>query len=661
MVSPSLAGDSGLNDVAREFLRALNGLLKSTRLYGLKHSLSQAQLKDAWTRLQRLQSARTGVRIGVAGQKLLLNGELAQLGPLEQSFVQLLTSLGLSSIEFSDKATAEGLLALAEILAATKPETLQKTVEANASRLAGISVNHVRFLAHSGAWTPDDGQFGGGPSATAPAAPDSAEPVTGGSSSLLAEVVPATAPVPEAPNASSSPENENAVRWIVELSRRLDQLAPEGESSATAPLDDNNTLLLERLLANGAAATSTSENDRAALVALAEQLAIRYAAESFQRGELQGSGIHKLLEGFGKEIAELRAALSSQQDKLARAGVAASEEAEALDRKFWANVPERGKLQVLLSADGWCIPHYNVQSFVAHLLERGDAALAADVLRCYGACVALADPEARRRTASGLTELADTLCAAGADAAATAAQQLSHQLLAEPDQDIQPVLSSALLRLVQESSIRRIYRPLDQALVLLQHLEKDNPPLAKSLRPRLRVDNRLPEFIRDAIRSERCPDGLMQVLRRAPEASLAAVVAEFGRGSRRNDCARLAELTSGLGDSALEHLAETLRTGAPAEAVATVGLLAALSMPVLTQYLPHRLQAWPVSFQASALRQIDASGHPQRGALFAALLNVVNPAVLPLVVDELGFDSDSAVSHHLLAIASPTTPRPSCA
>src|SRR5207249_7175170 len=83
----------------------------------------------------------------------------------------------------------------------------------------------------------------------------------------------------------------------------------------------------------------------------AEQLAIRYALERFEDGDLKVNAVHELLEEMSQQMADLRNILRLQEDKLTHAGLLVESHADILDRKFWAELPESSKKKALLSED----------------------------------------------------------------------------------------------------------------------------------------------------------------------------------------------------------------------------------------------------------------------------------------------------------------------
>ena len=149
---------------------------------------------------------------------------------------------------------------------------------------------------------------------------------------------------------------------------------------------------------------------------------------------------------------------------MADAGIAVESHREILDRQFWANVPDRAKRDVLLSPEAWCIPPKNLQSYVAGLIERGDIAVATSILQNYARCVDSEEPEARKRAATGLSELAGLYAQTGQGLLTDALRHVGLRLSVEQDQDLQSLVSAAFVRLSQEAAAHRCLPAMEQAL-----------------------------------------------------------------------------------------------------------------------------------------------------------------------------------------------------
>ena len=72
-------------------------------------------------------------------------------------------------------------------------------------------------------------------------------------------------------------------------------------------------------------------------------MAIRFALERFQKGEVKVNAVHQMMEHMSRQMDTLRQILRMQEDKMSKAGILVESHADILDRMFWAEVPEAGK------------------------------------------------------------------------------------------------------------------------------------------------------------------------------------------------------------------------------------------------------------------------------------------------------------------------------
>ena len=139
--------------------------------------------------------------------------------------------------------------------------------------------------------------------------------------------------------------------------------------------DPNTRLNLQQLLGSLAAkATTAEEEDTPLLMKAAEHMAIRFALERYQKGEVKVNAVHQMMEHMSRQMDSLRSILKLQEDKMSKAGILVESHADILDRMFWAEVPESGKKSVLMSHEAPCVPPRNLRQFVEVLLERDDKA-----------------------------------------------------------------------------------------------------------------------------------------------------------------------------------------------------------------------------------------------------------------------------------------------
>ena len=343
--------------------------------------------------------------------------------------------------------------------------------------------------------------------------------------------------------------------------------------------------------------------------------------------------------------------LKAREDKMAAAGLSVESHADVLDRQFWAAVPESGKRAVLTSGEAWCIPPRNVQQYVEELMGRGESETAADILLKYASCVRNKDAEARKKAAIGLGRLAELYSKAASQRLQDALLQIGQQLAAEKDAELQTLLGAAFVRLSQELAARRYYRAMQQALDSLADLDELRPTWAQSLRPRAGVENRIAEFIEEALTADAMPEGLVGVLMRVPQASAEHLAVRLARSGRRSERERIVELARTVGSACPRHLEEVLRSQPAAKAATVVGLLSRLDPGGVEDILPERLRHAGRGFHDAIVRQLSIAGASERGQLLSNMMEHLDGVVLPEALDEIGMCGDPATAPKLLRLA----------
>ena len=663
---------------ARAFARSLNILLKHVRLYGLGHRRSADQFEQAWSLLKMVISGQTGFLLGVSGNKLLLDGIPLDCGPSEQTFAKMLAGAGIASIHFYNRITANDFQALVEAFANARPADLLTALQnsVNESPTMGIRVNEVRFVAHDGAegetssiagaitaraltqlgpevtnWLKDpkkllqlisaaNGTHGGQGDANA-------------SGSLQLEVTPTYDDRPE-------PLKEDEVMSVLRFLSRMGELK---ESSATPPdsavlqhemtsLQGNAQSVLYQVLFSSAANSFDGETEMPDLLKVAEHLAIKFAVEAFEKGEVKINAVQQMLERMNTELDALRKVLNAHEDQMSRAGMVVESHSEILDRQFWAAVPDWGKKNILISDDGWCIPPRNIRSFIDHLFERRDPQTVIAILAKYLNAVESKDPEARKKSAAGVADLADLYGRAAHGLLQQAILRVGRQLANETSLELQTLLSAAFVRLNQEASSKKDYLALEQSLCSLARVDKAIPNIARDIRPRVSVHSRLRDFVADVHKTDALPQGLVDVLRRTPAAAAEEVALHFGRCSTRHDAERYIDLLAQIGDPAVQHLQQLLTSRTGAEAVIGVGMLARFKPQFLLDELPGRVCGWARQYQDSAVRQIASSGATTRGEILCELINRVDSLIAPQVIDEIGLSGENIAPEPILTLGA---------
>lgn len=412
---------------------------------------------------------------------------------------------------------------------------------------------------------------------------------------------------------------------------------------------------LQQALAGLAAQAPTDKPDKPMLLKLAEHVAIRFALDSYERGELRVNAVKQLLDRMNAEIEGLRKILSSQEEMMSQAGLQVQSYTELLDQEFWAQVPDENKKEVLTSDEAWCVPPRNVRAHLEEMLRRGELKTVNEILMKYAACISLENPEARRTTAIGLSDLAELYGSGDGSALMDAIRRLGNQLAVEREPELQTLVSAAFVRLSQEAAGKRCYPAMQQALASLDSVEAQRPGSTQSLRPRIGAEERMPEFVEEALRSGQIADGMIDILSLMPKATLQYVTNRFGHCGFRDDCELLSQIVKELGDDAIQRLVETLQTAPASEAAETVGLLTLLAPESVAKILPVRLSQWPRTAHDRTIRQLSSAPPERRGELLVALYDSLDVLIRPLAIDEMGMSGRPECIPKLLQLAQSDT------
>ncbi len=423
-----------------------------------------------------------------------------------------------------------------------------------------------------------------------------------------------------------------------------------------AQLPDNAQITLRQALAGLAAQAPQAKPDESMLLQLAEHLAIRFALEQFEHGDVKVNAVRQMLDRMNQEIENLRKILGTHENTMTDAGILVESHREILDRQFWAAVPDSAKQSVLLSEEAWCIPPRNVQSCVSELIAKGNVAEAISILQNYASCADSEEPDARKKTAIGLAEMAGLYAKADPRLLGEALRHVGLRLSVEHDSEVQGVVSAAFVRLSQEAAASRAFPAMEQALDLIAGVETQRPGIARSLRGKMGIEERVPEFVDEALRARQVAAGLTAVLKLLPQAAMEQLASRFNRCSHREDAENVANLAADLGEEGLQYLRSNLRGGPVVEAVEIAGLLSKLDPEAVQVFLPGRIREFPRNSQDRIVRQISASAAPGRCGILLDLLDRVDPLVMPLVIDEIGVTASRDALSRLLTIVDGDLP-----
>jgi hypothetical protein len=696
---------------ARAFVHSLNILIKYARMYGYQHKRTEAQFEITWNELKQglPTTGDAGFLLGVSDNKLLLDGIPLETGNSERSFATLLTTAGLASLHFSRDVTEEDFVRLvrAFTVAGSKAQDVSKQIkEALGANKPGstIRINEVKFVAADPLtgdvsiaaqiaaqtlgpefkqWLNDpqkllqliaaaEGANAGGGQVSADGVPmvplgsvPNLPPGTG-KGRWVPDGAPSGAPGGAATGAAPAwtggmvPLQEEEVVQAIRLLTRFGQVQQdpgvreEDLQKELKETDPNTRLNLQQLLGSLAAkASSAEEDDTPLLMKAAEHMAIRFALERYQKGEVKVNAVHQMMEHMSRQMDSLRQILKLQEEKMSKAGILVESHADILDRMFWAEVPESGKKSVLLSHEAPCVPPRNLRQFVEVLLDRDDKEGATEILNNYSSCLGAREAEPRRRTAIGLSQLADLYARVGGEPMGQAIRKLSDHLIHEKDAELQSLFSAAFVRLSQEASSAKNYGAVNEVCAGMEMISMERPVLMSDLRPRVGVENRLPEFIEEAIHLDPIPADMLSVLRRTSQSGAEHLADRFFRCMRRDECDRMIDLVKELGSPVLLQLREILRTGQPRQAAGAVGLVSRLDVGTLLELLPVRLPEWNRFYHDIVVRQIAYGAATDRGRTLLELTEILDPLVLAEAVDEIGMSGDMTATPPLIAMARP--------
>jgi hypothetical protein len=221
---------------------------------------------------------------------------------------------------------------------------------------------------------------------------------------------------------------------------------------------------------------------------------------------------------------------------------------------------------------------------------------------------------------------------------------------------LQTLVSAAFVRLSQEAATSRCFSVMEQALDLISGVEAQRPGIGRSLRPKMGIEERVPEFVDEALRARQAAAGMTNVLKMLPQTAMEQLSMRFNRCSLREDAEHISNLASDLGEEGLQYLRSTVRGGPINEAVEMAGLLSKLDPEAVEVFLPSRMKDFPRTSQDRIVRQISASGAPGRCRILLELLDHVDPLIMPLVIDEIGVTSDREALGRLLTIVDGDMP-----
>jgi len=269
--------------------------------------------------------------------------------------------------------------------------------------------------------------------------------------------------------------------------------------------------------------------------------------EQFERGDVKVNAVRQMLDRMNQEIEHLRNILGQHEDKMAEAGILAeSQPGDAGPRLLGFGAGER---ETGSAAVGGSVVHSAEKRSVLRggIAEAGrKCGTRSAFLQNYASCADNEEPDARKRAATGLSEMAGFVCTGGSAAAAGCAAHIGLRLSVEQDQDLQSLVSAAFVRLSQEAATHRHYAAMSQALNLLDGVESPTPGNCEDAADEDGDEERVPEFVEEALRARGLAAGLTGVLKHLPQTAMEQLSTRFNRCQFRSDLENVATLAQEL-------------------------------------------------------------------------------------------------------------------
>src|SRR5579875_427963 len=646
---------------AAKIVHSLNAMLKSARLYGLRHARADEQFVETWRNLEVAigMAASPGLTLAVSSGQLLLNAEPVETSAAEQSLRQTLTHAGVSSIIFTPELSQESFLDFVKIFArgAVNAADLRRFrnsfLDNNAHR--GIHINVLRLVAADPAGNESAHERLRIPATLMELTGTAARPARRFSSFEFGEELLGTFDGEQSHHRPVTIEEaEDLVEVIVEMAKacKTKSLGLDEWQGRLRSLPENPKAVLREAIDELSTKLRLSRIDDLAFVRLANDVAVRCAVERLEGGMLKAGEVRALLLALYNRIGNLRATLPSRKEKFAVAAFPKGFQADALEREFWASVSKTVKTNVLLSSESWCVPPRNIRQHIKELQQAGDKETSKKILENYAAGAAAPQVEARKRTAVGLEHLAGLYADLGGTAFGAAIQMIGQQLERERSAEVQSLLSAAFLKFSHAAAEQQAYPALRRMLVALAEMELSRPVWTRSLRPRIGFENRIPEFIEDGLNASSLQPDFIEMMRHVPEAAAENLSTRLRNTTRASERERIVHLACAIGNPVAACLRHTLEFAPIARAVHVAGVLSRMQPKAVSELLPERIASAPREVQDEALFQLSIAAAPERGQMLMRMLDHFDSMIIPLALDEIGMCGDSSVGPNLLRLAA---------
>jgi hypothetical protein len=608
---------------ARGILRSLFALSRYVRLFGLSHARTEAQLESTLARIRGLIPV-SGVVIELAEERLTVESVLLDVTSAEQGFARFLRETHQTTFQFDEKFSSE---------------MLEDVVSAMAFDRAPVTnVPPPVLLA-----TPDDREWLSGPSRLLRLLNVAWEEAGGAKAAAIPHSQRRLEQL-------ASEDTGHLLHVIGKLGHSSDESAALGAAREFQRIPSPLIDLLRELLTEFSDLQPAPSYD-ALLLRVADQIVIRVIVSKLQDTDIATAEVPGLLERLGRQLHTLRTVMPRYDEKKADGGAALEPRLEALEHELWSTAPDSVKRRVLLCDTPYYMPAASMVEYLERMIAHGEDGTAAEILRNYGSAVDGRDAEGRRRSARGIGELAELYALVAPDFVPRLVKSVSLQLMRESDVRMQALLSAALMRLSYEAQQQRDFVTTAAASDALEEILQRRPVLGMELRPRISVENRLPEYVDEALSAAPVSPELITLLQRHAVPVTQQLCSRFLQCSLREESAHLTSLAEKLGDESTQELLRRLRTGSSDDALAAVGLLSSLAPDEVVEVLPRRTSEWSRAQQDVLIRQLAIASSPKRGLVLLRLLPDLDGLIIPEAIDEIGISGEANAVSSLIDIA----------
>jgi hypothetical protein len=602
---------------ARAIIRSLYALSRHVRLFGLNQERTLAQVELGFARVRSFIPS-SGILIALNGDRLNVETVALDITPAEQSFARLLREVPNERFMFDESFSREALERITSAMAFQ-----QQTSPATSADF------HLTSAVEAHSWLSD-------PFALLTflnsAIYDASMPAPEHSEAGSAEIAPLLHVLRRLGTSEDADEARGAARDLQRVSTSLLGMLREVllELSEQAPATSGETLLLRT----------------------ADSIVIRLVLRKLARKEITPGEISSHLERFARQLQMLRAVFGGSEPATVRVGVPLDTLIDNLDRELWKIVPDEFLRNLLLSPDAFYVAPSALDLRLVRMIEVGEDELVAKILHSYGNAVSGREAEGRRRSAKGIAELAEFYALVVPDYVPSLVRSIARQLMRESDPRMQSLLGTALGRLSYAVQQQRDFVATAAASDAVTEILERRPALGPELRPRISIENRLPEYLDEALSSSHASDDLIGLLQRYAGPVTQQLCARFVQSSLREESVRLVNLADRLGSEARSELLRRMRTGNSEEALSSAGLASALLPEETSNLLARSTAHWNQTQQDFLVRQLAIAASPGRSRILLKLLPDLDALIVPGAIDEIGMSEDTSASSALLAVAN---------